>query len=88
MQEEKRGEGEGEVYPVCVGWFQAPNNVGGWVVTLWKNAGKEALRSLKRRKAESQREQVEEYKAVIAKRLAGRKSSAAAVKAKKAAARA
>lgn len=46
------------------------------------------LRSLKRRKAEAQREQVEEYKAVVAKRLAERKSSAAAVKAKKAAARA
>lgn len=40
LQEEKKGEGE--VYPVCVGWFQAQSNVGGWVVTLWKNTGKGA----------------------------------------------
>ncbi|BGP03900.1 40S ribosomal protein S6 [Rhodotorula toruloides] len=46
------------------------------------------LRSLKRRKTEQQREQIEEYKAVVAKRLAERKSSVKAVKAKKAAARA
>ncbi|BGP28010.1 40S ribosomal protein s6 [Rhodotorula toruloides] len=46
------------------------------------------LRSLKRRKTEAQREQREEYTAIVAKRLAERKSSAKAVKAKKAAARA
>ncbi|GAA6053755.1 hypothetical protein NBRC10513_005527 [Rhodotorula toruloides] len=152
LQEEKKGKGE--VYPVCVGWFQAQSNVGGWVVTLWKNTGKGAwgllaelrslnplgvlkrlhklgvvhgklspsniliskdivrplfcdfkratilnkapktqrlvtperlqrrrhLRSLKRRKTEQQREQIEEYKAVVAKRLAERQSFAKAVK--------
>uniref|UniRef100_A0A0K3CUJ6 40S ribosomal protein S6 n=1 Tax=Rhodotorula toruloides TaxID=5286 RepID=A0A0K3CUJ6_RHOTO len=38
------------------------------------------LRSLKRRKTEQQREQIEEYKAVVAKRLAERQSFAKAVK--------
>lgn len=41
------------------------------------------LRSLKRRKTESQKLQKEEYKVVLAKRLAEKKSSAASAKAKK-----
>lgn len=44
------------------------------------------LRSLKRRKTEVQKAQVEEYKVILAKRLAEKKEKAAGAKAKRAAA--
>ncbi|BGP03902.1 RNA binding protein [Rhodotorula toruloides ATCC 204091] len=44
LQEEKKREGEGEVYPVCLGWFQSQRRSIGWVVTLWRDVGQEPRR--------------------------------------------